>query len=94
MTLGPQFHDRYPPQEINAAIDSYAERSGAPGNTEAAPYNSESLAEIYSPRVRQLMDLQSQGFTHARWGFDPERRENRWHGHVFESAEVRRQVRQ
>lgn len=70
----------YPPQEINAAIDSYPQRAVAAGNTEAAPYNAESLAEIYAPRVRQLFELQNQGFTHAAWGWDEELNENRWHG--------------
>lgn len=66
------------PQRIDAAIDGYAQRTGA-GNG-AAPYNSESLAEIYAPRVQELFDLQSQGFTHAVWKWDREARLNRWHG--------------
>lgn len=66
--------------EINAAIDSYPPRVVAAGDRLAAPYNAASLAEIYAPRVRQLLDLQTAGFTHVEWGWDPELRENRWHG--------------
>lgn len=88
--LGPQFSAHSKPEEINAAIDSYPKRirQESMGETQA-PYNAASMAEIYEPRVRQLMDLQHQGFTHARWGYDPTQRVNRWHGHTPESAEVR-----
>lgn len=67
------------PKLIDKAIDSYAAHAGSGGNG-AAPYNSDSLAEIYAPRVRQLLDLQSQGFEYAEWKWDAELRENRWHG--------------
>jgi hypothetical protein len=67
------------PQPIDAAIDSYASRAGE-GGSGAAPYNSESLAEIYAPRVRQLFDLKKQGFTHAVWKWDQDAGHNRWHG--------------
>jgi hypothetical protein len=89
---GPQFFAHSQPESIDAAIDSYPKhiRSESMGE-EQAPYNASSLAEIYEPRVRQLMDLQSQGFTHARWGHDPESKTNKWFGHTPESAEVSRQ---
>lgn len=64
---------------IAEAIDSYADRAGS-GGDDAAPYNSESLAEIYAPRVRELLDLQGQGFEYAEWKWDAQRGENHWHG--------------
>ena len=73
--------------EINKAIDSYPARTVSAGEHEAAPYNAESLARIYEPRVRELFDLQSQGFTHAAWKWDDERKENRWHGVTPPSGE-------
>lgn len=76
------FEEQFAPtkvEPIDKAIDSYAEHAGS-GGEGAAPYNSESLAEIYHPRVRQLLDLQNQGFTHATWKHDPDMGENRWHG--------------
>ena len=78
----------YPPEPIDAAIDSYPQqiRMQSEGETQA-PYNAASMAEIYQPRVRQLMDLQGQGFTHARWEPDA----GNWVGHVPESPEVRGQ---
>jgi hypothetical protein len=66
-------------QLIDEAIDSYAARAGSGGNG-AAPYNRESLAEIYAPRVRELFDLQAQGFQYAEWGWDDKLGHNRWHG--------------
>jgi hypothetical protein len=86
--LGPQFFAHSPPEEINAAIDSYPRhiRQEGMGETQA-PYDAGSLAEIYHPRVKQLMSLQSQGFTHARWGHDPEIKQNRWFGVTPESGE-------
>lgn len=68
------------PESIDAAIDEYASRAGSGDPAESAPYDSGSLAEIYAPRVRELLDLQAAGFTHARWAFDPEQGVNRWHG--------------
>ena len=67
------------PMAIDAAIDSYAERASA-GGTGDAPYNAESLAEIYAPRVEELFELQRQGFTTAKWDWDPDLGYNRWHG--------------
>jgi len=64
---------------IDDAIDSYAQRAGA-GGAGQTPYNAESLAEIYAPRVQELFELQQQGFTHAIWGWDADLGENRWHG--------------
>lgn len=89
--LGPQFADHNPIEEINAAIDSFPQhiRQEGMGETQA-PYDAASLAEIYHPRVRQLMDLQAEGFTHARWGYDPEQRVNRWYGQTPPSKETSR----
>lgn len=67
------------PRLIDDAIDGYAARAGSGGNG-AAPYNSESMAEIYAPRVRQLLDLQSEGFEYAEWGWDNTLGHNRWLG--------------
>lgn len=90
--LGPQWFAHSQPEEIESAISSYPRKIRQEGmGEEQAPYNAASLAEIYEPRVRQLMDLQSQGFTHARWGHDPESKTNRWFGHTPESPEVRGQ---
>lgn len=84
--LGPQFSEHSKVEAIDAAIDSYPAKV-AGMKDEAAPYNRESLAEIYSPRVQQLFALQAEGFTHARWGYDPEQRVNRWHGQTPPSGE-------
>lgn len=73
---------------IDEAINAYAGRAGS-GGSDAAPYNSESLAEIYAPRVQQLLNLQKQGFTHAEWKWDADAGHNRWHG-VASDANVRR----
>lgn len=71
----------YGTERIDAAIDSYAVRagSGGPGDENVA-YSASFLAEIYGPRVQELFDLQAQGFTYAKWGWDETLRENRWHG--------------
>lgn len=89
--LGPQFPDHSSTQLIDSAIDSYPRhiRQESMGE-EQAPYNASSLAEIYHPRVQQLLDLQGQGFTHARWGHDPETKTNRWFGQTPPSSEVKR----
>lgn len=63
---------------ISEAIDSYAVRAGA--GRGAAPYNSESLAEIYAPRVQELFELQAQGYQYAEWKWDSKVGENHWHG--------------
>lgn len=87
--LGPQFFDHSPAESIDSAIDSYPRHIQREGSGETqAPYDTGSLAEIYAPRVRQLMDLQAEGFTHARWGHDPVQKTNRWFGQTGESPEV------
>lgn len=84
-----EFFFRHAPEPIDAAIDEYpAIIKGMRGNNEAAPYNSDSMAEIYHPRVRKLMDLQSQGFTHAAWGRLNVSKENTWHGASPDAPEV------
>jgi hypothetical protein len=65
---------------LDEAIDSYAIVASESGNDPAAPYSSESLAEIYQPRVQQLLDLQGQGYKYARWGWDDTLGHNRWRG--------------
>jgi hypothetical protein len=64
---------RWHAERIDEAIDGYAQRAGEGGDG-AAPYNAASLAEIYAPRVRQLMELEAAGFTHAFWA------QGEWHG--------------
>jgi hypothetical protein len=63
---------------IDKAIESYEDR--ARGGSGAPPYDRESLATIYEPRVQQLLDLKREGFTHAEWTWDVEAGHNRWHG--------------
>lgn len=96
--LGPQFQRfspgdseftfRHAPQSIDSAIDEYPAIINSLGGGEAAPYNAESMAEIYHPRVRRLMDLQGQGFTHAAWGRLNVSKENTWHPVAADAPEV------
>ena len=65
---------------IEEAISEYAARTVSAGHHEAAPYNADSLAEIYAPRVQELIKLQADGFAMAAWGWDSELGTNRWHG--------------
>lgn len=75
-----QWIHRESPTPIDAAIDSYPRhiRQESMGETQA-PYNAESLAEIYHPRVQQLLTMQSRGATHAAWGALMAGGGNRWH---------------
>jgi len=67
-------------ENIDDAIDEYAQRTSAGDKTSAPPYDPASLAEIYGPRVRELLDLQTAGFTRAVWKFDHAVGYNHWHG--------------
>lgn len=72
---------RYPAQAIDSAINEYPAHIKTESQGESqAPYNAESLAEVYHPRVKRLMDLQSQGNTHAAWGRLGASGTNDWHG--------------
>lgn len=90
MTLGPQFREYFPAEEIDAAFDSYPSHihQKGMGEEEGSAYSAESLATIYEPRVRDLLRLKSEGFTHVRWGHDPEQGENRWFGVTPPSPEA------
>jgi 8-oxo-dGTP pyrophosphatase MutT (NUDIX family) len=70
-------------QPIEKAIGDYAARA-AEGNGDTDPksiYSPAGMAQVYEPRVRALIDLHNQGFTHARWGHDYDGDEvNKWHG--------------
>ena len=74
-----EFTFRMAPEPIDPAVDAYPARI-AGTKDEAAPYNRESLAELYAPRVSRLLDLQSQGYTHAAWGRLNVDSKNNWHG--------------
>lgn len=66
---------------IDEEIAAYAAHAGAgEGGEPGSLYSSEDLAEIYQPRVQQLIDLKNQGFIYAEWKWDPEVGHNRWHG--------------
>lgn len=67
---------------IEDAIGDYAQRSRPQADDhESGIYSSEGRAEVYSPRVKALIELQNQGFSHARWGRDYDGDEiNKWHG--------------
>jgi hypothetical protein len=85
---GPQFPDHSKVESIDSAIDSYPRHIMQEGTGTTAPYDNASLAEIYEPRVRQLMGLQQEGFTHARWGHDPDKKQNMWFGQTPPSSEA------
>lgn len=70
---------------IEEEIASYAAHAGL-SDGEGAPYDSASLAEIYAPRVRQLIDLKNQGYTDAEWKgcegcANHKTFQNHWHGY-------------
>lgn len=66
---------------IDEEIAAYAAHTRAgEGETPGGLYGSEGLAEVYQPRVRQLLDLKEQGYTYAEWKWDPVQGHNRWHG--------------
>lgn len=81
---------RFAPEPIDKAINSYSERipEVSAGETKA-PYDAASMAEIYHPRVRRLMDLQSQGHTHAAWGRLATSKDNTWHAMPADSPAIK-----
>lgn len=66
---------------IDEEIAAYAAHTSA-GDSEipGTRYGSEGLAVVYEPRVRQLLDLKSEGYTYAEWRWDLVQGHNRWHG--------------
>lgn len=73
---GPRRHVGHIDEEVAAYAAHARAGDGAPGTV----YSSEGLAEVYQPRVEQLLALKREGFIYAEWKWDPDSRQNRWHG--------------